>query len=432
MAMFRSYKLHQTHRGLRAAELEPTLRTEGLDGAVSYYDFLTDDARLTLETARSAHEAGAHVITYAEVTGFTTRRGQVTGVDVADVFTGETRAVSGRVVLNATGPWTDRTRGLRGDRPRMLRPTKGVHLVVAHARLPISNAVVMSILDGQTLFAIPWGNRVVLGTTDTDFSGDFDDVAATAEDVASLLELGNYGFPAAGLGPEDVIGTWAGLRPLVAQEGLSERDISREHLLRVDEDGLITIAGGKLTTYRSMAAEVVDAIARRLRSEGFHVGGCPTAGVRLSGGEGIERVGERLHTPGPEGASIDREAEARLGVDVVDHLKEAHGGNWLRVAARTVEDPDSAARIVADLPYLWAEVDIAVDEELATTVIDVLRRRTQIQLKDFEQGQGVADAVARRMGARLGWDELRIHDELAAYTRVVDASLRWRSGQQST
>jgi len=426
LALFRSFRLHRTHGARAAADLEPALRTDGLDGAVSYYDCVTDDARLTLETARGAHEAGAHVVTYAAVRAFTSLRGQVTGVEVEDLRSGETTVARGRVVLNATGPWTDRTRGLRGDRSRVLRPTKGVHLVVPRARLPLRHAVATAdLIDRRNLFAVPLGNRVVLGTTDTDFEGDFDSVDATRGDADTLLELAAYAFPDAKLGHPDVISTFAGLRPLIASTG-REAELSREHLLSVDDDGLITIAGGKLTTYRSMAAEVVDLVGKRLRVEGVHVGGCPTAAVRLPGGSGIRFDGERLRTEGPEGEAIDREAEGRLGEDVVEHLQQTHGGRWLEVASRAVDDPGAGERIVADLPYLWAEVDTAVECELATTLTDVLRRRTQLHLRDFQQGLGVADAVARRMGSKLGWDEVRVHDELARYSALVAASRSWR------
>jgi len=425
LAMFRSHRLHRRHGARGAAELEPALRTEGLDGAVSYFDCVTDDARLTLETARAAHEAGAHVVTYAAVRAFTSRRGQVTGVEIEDVASGTLKTVSARVVLNATGPWTDRTRGLRGDRTRVLRPTKGVHLVVPRARLPLQHAVATAdLVDGRNLFALPFGNRIALGTTDTDFDADYDHVDATREDVDSLLELAAYAFPSARLATADVVSTFAGLRPLLASDGAAT-ELSREHLLRVDDDGLITIAGGKLTTYRSMAGEVVDLVGRRLRTEGVHVGGCPTGAVPLPGGAGIRQAGSRLRTAGPEGEAIDREAEGRLGEDVVEHLQQTHGGRWLELAQRAVEDPEASRRVVADLPYLWAEVDLAVEDELATTLEDVLRRRTQLQLRDFEQGLEVADAVARRMAPKLGWDEVRIHDELRRYAAVVAASRRW-------
>ncbi len=431
LALFRSFRLHKRHSAARAMELEPSLREDGLQGAVSYHDCVTDDARLTLETARAAHDAGAQVITYTAVRTFTLRRGHVTGVEVEDVITGQSKTVAGRVVLNATGPWTDRTRGFRGDRNRMLRPTKGIHVIVSRDRLPLKHAVATARLIGErNLFAIPMGNRVALGTTDTDFKGDFDHVWATAEDVTNLLELANYAFPRSGLAETDVISTYAGLRPLIAAPGASTA-VSREHAISVDDDGLVTVAGGKLTTYRAMAGEIVDVVGQRLRSEGVHVGGCPTAAVMLPGGAGIEHDGSRLRTAGPEGRSIDEEAEDRLGADVVEHLQQAHGGRWLDIVQRTVTDPSAARRIVEGLPYLWGEVDLAVETELATTLGDVLRRRTQLQLRDTEQGLGIADSVARRMAPLLGWDEVRIHDELRQYAHDVEATRSWKNERNS-
>jgi glycerol-3-phosphate dehydrogenase len=434
LAMFRSYKLHRTFGARKTSALEPGMTTEGLDGSVLYYDCMTDDARLTLETARGAHDAGASVLTRCNVVGFRTHRSQICGADIVDLTTGKRHAIDARIVVNATGPWTDRTTGLRGNRPRLLRPTKGVHLLIAHDRLPVSHAVcLMSPEDKRVVFAIPWGSRVVLGTTDSDFDGDFDHVHCEVSDVDYLLEITNRYYPDAHLVRADILGTYAGLRPLVdpEQEGVGASQVSREHTISVDDDGLITVAGGKLTTYRRMAAEVVGVIAKRLKQEGFHVGGCPTGSVLLPGGAGITYRGSSLITLGPDGLEVERELEGCLGAQAVEHLKESYGGAWLGIAEEAAADRSLAARIVDDLPYLWAEVDHAVHHELAMTLRDVLRRRTQLEIRDLAAARQAAPAVASRMGRFLGWSEADTATQLEDWHRASAPSMAWRDDDPS-
>lgn len=434
LALFRSYKLHRTLRRRRTAALEPAMSSDGLSGSVFYYDCLTDDARLTLETARGAHEAGAAILTWCRVTGFLVKRSQVCGVEVLDRHDRQVRPLHARVVVNATGPWTDRTLGLRGNRPRIMRPTKGSHCIVARDRLPIRHVVCLYNRDDKRmLFAVPWGNRVVLGTTDTDFEGDFDEVYCDAADVDYILATANRYFPDSRLVHEDVLGTYAGLRPLLGTVGgdKAANKVSREHTIEVAADGLVTVAGGKLTTYRSMAAEVIQVVASRLRTEGMHVGGCPTASVKLPGGVGIRARGAALETLGPDGAEAEREFEEHLGADVVDHLKESYGGAWLEVAERAAEDSDLGGRIVSDLPYVWAELDHAVEHELAMTPRDFLRRRTQLELRDLGQTWDAAPAVATRMGRLLGWSEAETAGHLQRWREEAGPAMAWRQDVQT-
>jgi glycerol-3-phosphate dehydrogenase len=242
------------------AELEPAVKQEGLKGAPLYYDCSTDDARLTIETALDAVQHGAVVATYARVESFLKdENGRIQGAVVKCQTTGQLKEVRASVVVNATGPWTDKTMAMSGTRKgNLLRPTKGVHIVVEYDKLPISHAVVcFHPTDERVLFALPWGDRTYIGTTDTDYEGDAADVSATLEDVDYLIAASNSYFPDHPVGRTDVIATWAGLRPLIAppsaetdgEEGseVSESKVSREHQIVVGQDGLITIAGGKLT-----------------------------------------------------------------------------------------------------------------------------------------------------------------------------------------
>ena len=430
MAMFRSYKLHTSHNPRATAQLEPALKSDGLDGSVKYWDCITDDARLTLETAVGAHLSGAQILTYTDVKQFISYRGQVCGAEVVDVLTGKSHSIRAHCVVNATGPWTDRTLGLRGDRSRLLRPTKGVHVILPRTRLPVNHAVVVPNLeDHRVVFAVPWGSRVMLGTTDTDFEGDFDKVQAEHSDVDYLLRLCNEFFPDCRLVPEDVCGTYAGLRPLVSEEG-DPSSVSREHTIREESDGLISVAGGKLTTYRLMAAETMSLVAKRLRENGSHVGGCHTGSVPLPGGTGIAFRGRELVTTGALIPGFEADAEAHLGHDIVEHLQESYGGNWVQVATRASQSDQLSQPIVADLPYLWAEVDYAVEEELAVTLRDFMRRRSQLEIRDHDASCEVAPRVCERMAFLLGWSTVEAQAQLSRFLEEAGRGMAWRDHEE--
>lgn len=244
--------------GAEVTRLLPGLRTDGLTGAVRYFDGLTNDARLVLDTLRSARSAGAILANY---TRFIDAR-RVDGrwlAEVEDELTGEKFTVCSRAIINATGPWADRLphSGIR------LRCTKGIHLVLDRSRLPVPDAVVIT-EGARVLFVIPWGERVIVGTTDTDYHGTPDDVPVDAADISYVLAATNKYFPAARLAPADLISSWAGVRPLLEDRDGNPSDISRSHLIQNTEPGWWDVAGGKLTTYRLMAEQTVDQIVRGL------------------------------------------------------------------------------------------------------------------------------------------------------------------------
>ena len=250
----------------------PALNPDGLNGAVRYYDGFTNDARLTLDTLRSAAGHGALLVNYCRFTNAACR--EVWQCEVEDLENGHPTTVRARAVVNATGPWAD---GLPHSRVK-LRVTKGVHLVVERARLPVPETVVMT--EGKRiLFAIPWGERTILGTTDTDYQGSLDEVHPEPADIRYLLEITNRFFPAARLSEADVISAWAGLRPLLAEPNGAPSDISRSHEIHQPEPGWWDVAGGKLTTYRQMAEQTVDKIVKTLKATGNGTGAgeCRTA-----------------------------------------------------------------------------------------------------------------------------------------------------------
>lgn len=432
LSLFRSPKLHRTLTPRAIADEEPLLRQAGLKGAPLYYDCATDDARLTLETALDAAVAGAVVVPWARCERLVRAAdGKVTGAVIRDMLLGEERHVAAGVVVNATGPWTDRTLALSGESAQpLLRPTKGVHIVVSADRLPVRHAVVcLHPTDGRVLFAIPWGDVTYLGTTDTDYTGDPAEVAADASDVMYLIEASNHYFPDQRLVPDDVISTWAGLRPLmrpVTKPGadIDESAVSREHQVVVGRDGVVTIAGGKLTTYRKMSAEVVDVAVRLLRLSGVrrNLGPADTDREPLPGAVGWPadddhaRVAERVRQASGEVLS---EATSRL-------LADTYGMRAQEIAREVREDPALATPLVDGRPEIEAQVRFAAREELASSVTDVLLRRTQIFYRDRDQGLAAADRVAGLLGEELGWEPARCAASAQAYRDEVALARRWR------
>jgi glycerol-3-phosphate dehydrogenase len=430
LSLFRSPKIHKKLSVREVRKAEPELQSKGLKGAPVYYDCATDDARLTLETALDAAAHGAVLATYTRVTGYIRGPGgRVEGVHAESVQSGEVFEIAAAAVINATGPWSDRTRGLDGhitsDR---LRPTKGIHIVVDAARLRLAHAVVgFHPDDGRVFFSIPWGDRTYIGTTDTDFQGDPGEVAATSEDVDYVLSAAGFYFPKVALARTDVISTWAGVRPLISEEDASsESSVSREHLIRLDEDGLITIAGGKLTTYRRMGAEVVDKAVDLLRMLGhpMKLSAADTAIAPLPGAVGWppdddhEAVARQVLAAGAGAIELPT---ARL-------LANCYGMRGVELAELAAEDAALAAPLVQGRPEILAQVVFAVERELAATICDFFIRRSQLFYRDLDQGLSAVDTVAQCMGARLGWDGARIQAEADGYRTEVARSRRWQDG----
>jgi glycerol-3-phosphate dehydrogenase len=432
LALFRAPGLHRTHRGEKARELEPKLRRDGLRGAIEYFDCITDDARLVLENVLDARAAGAVCRSHCEVMAVERRRGRVQAVRVRDTLSGQEERVTAHSVLVAAGPWTDQVAarlelGVSGP---MLRPTKGVHLVFRREVLPLERAItVISPIDGRVMFAIPWRNRLVLGTTDTDFDGSPDEVWADASDAEYLCASANKTFPGAHFRPADVISTWAGLRPLIHEEAEAASDVSREHQIYVRDDGVLIIAGGKLTTYRLMAKEAVRAAVRWLKDtdsdlfEDRSLGRPRTKNRPLPGAVGLDE---------PTTAAVRRLA-ARLATEyaiapvTAEHLADVYGTRARGVIERMTADPALAAPMQPDLPYVWAEVATAVEEEMALTVEDVLCRRVPLMLVGVDQGLDIAERTADMMALRLGWSDERKAREIERYARTVEDSRRFRT-----
>ena len=432
LALFRSPKRHRTLEPSEVAEQEPMLKQEGLQGAPVYYDCSTDDARLTLETIIDAIQNGAVVVNWARVDAFTKDdHGRVSGVIVKNQRDGVLREVKAHTVINATGPWTDEVLAMSGPRMgKMLRPTKGIHIVVARERLPIEHAVVLfHPTDARVLFALPWGERTYVGTTDTDYEGAPGEEAATLEDVDYLIEAANYYFPNDQINRDDVISTWAGLRPLIAPEPevgeMSESQVSREHQIVIGEDGLITIAGGKLTTYRKMAKECVDLAVNLLKLTGKlpeDIQSGQTFRFPLPGAVGWPEDDDHDKVA----AELAEACECDLSNEVSRHLVDTYGMRALELAKLCVGDPSLTQPIVPGRVEIMAQVDFGVREELAASVSDVMIRRTQIFFRDLQQGLGSVEKVATRMAQLIGWSDEERRKSIDDYKAEVALSQRWK------
>ncbi len=432
LALFRAPKLHKTFRGDKAAELAPELKREGLKGCIEYYDCVTDDARLVLENVVDAAKHGAECHSYTEVIRLEREGKRVRRVIARDLFSREERSFSARAVVIAAGAWTDELLDqVKIDVGRkLLRRTKGVHLVFAHEQLPLERAITLiSPVDGRVMFAIPWRGRTVIGTTDTDFEGTADDVHADADDAEYLCASANAYFPRADFSPSDVIATWAGLRPLINEEGVEdESDVSREHEIYVRDDGVVIIAGGKLTTYRRMAKECVRKAMAWLdeNERDFDAGALAKPRTKkrpLPGAVG-------LADPTLDGVrKLARELSEQHTVDfeTADHLTKVYGVRAATICEMIEADDALGLRIDPELPYVWAEIEFAAAHDMARTLDDVLSRRVPLLLVARDQGLGIAERCADILATRLGWDADRRTDELARYQKTVDDSRRFRS-----
>jgi glycerol-3-phosphate dehydrogenase len=419
LSAFRNARRHRWLRPKRVRKAEPALRDQGLVGAALYYDAQTDDARLVLATVRSAARAGALVANYAEVTNLLKADGRVRGAVARDGLTGESRTIRALVVVNATGPWVDGLRLL--DDPHaapLLRLTKGAHVTVPRRRIGNEHAVTLfSQIDGRVIFVLPWGELSYIGTTDTDADGSPDAVRVTAADVTYLLRSANAAFPNAHLVPTDVVSVWAGLRPLLRpprDDHANPSDVSREHIVVESAGGgggLITIAGGKLTTYRVMARDVVNRVAKRLHE----LDGRPIAAAPPT---------DRLPLPGGEAAELDILVEAARARGVSDatarHLVSNYGSEAPAILNLVERDRGLGEPIVAGRPELWAEVTYAVEREMALRLQDVLVRRLHLFYELRDQATVLVTPVAQRMKKLLGWDDVREAEELRDYFSIVE------------
>lgn len=411
LALFRNVGTHRRLTPHQVEAREPALRRDGLLGGARYFDAATDDARLTLANAIGAADAGAVVVNHAPVIELLTNDGSVAGARLRDAFGAEMIEVHARVIVNAAGPWSDELRRLdegAGAEGAAVRGSKGVHIAVARDRIGNHGALtLLSPDDGRVMFVLPGDGQTIIGTTDTYTDATPDEVRATQADVVYLLDAANAFFPAAKLGRGDVVSAWAGIRPLMAgaAETADPDDASREHAIATSAQGMVSITGGKLTTYRVMAAEVVDAVLARLGRGASKRS--PTRDVPLPGGD-LAFIDDAV------AAATRATGDAELG----RHLVHAHGSRWSSVADE-ISAPGGAERIAGGLPYTIGEIRYAVRHEMAFTLADLLIRRTHVAFQTRDHGLAGARRVATAVAELLHWDATVIDSAIESYARDV-------------
>jgi len=425
LAFGRKIGRHRMLSGEVFHKTEPGYRQEGVRKAVQYYDCWADDFRLVMATVQSAAQHGAVTANYVEAVDAIMENGRVAGVLARDCFSGKEIPIRSCVVVNATGPWSDSVRrSLVQQQDRRVRLTKGVHLIVAIQDLPLQNALMQfAVQDRRPIFAIPWENSVLLGTTDTDYEADLNQIPSDRDDVDYILESFNYYFPQARLTYDHVVSTFAGLRPLIFEEGKPVSKISREYQIFEGPDSFFSIIGGKLTTYRTMAKRMVDRLVERLTvSHGVTLvkSRCVTDRVPLFGGEmeGYEQFRKKWVSRLIDEFHLDRQ--------IALHLIETYGTCIRTVLGAIEETSGGTERILPDLPYLWGELPYVMDHEMAQTLDDFLMRRTHIHLFDRRHGMDVYQEVADRMQKHLGWSDRGEDAQINRYKLGVRLAQRFR------
>jgi glycerol-3-phosphate dehydrogenase len=392
---------HLSHRG--ALEIAPALAEDSLKGGVLYWDVLVDDARHTMTLARTAKAHGAALAPSTRATGLILEKGKVVGISARDLESGTDFDIRANRVIAAGGVWSDDIQAMAGDHGQDVRASKGVHLVVPRDRIDSKTGMILR-TEVSVLFVIPWGHHWLVGTTDTPWSLRRAHPAACLDDIHYLLRWVNTAL-ATPIGPDDVVGVYAGLRPLLAGESDETSKLSREHAVIVSDTGLITVAGGKYTTYRVMARDAVDAAAK-----GRALPPSRTDTIPLVGAEGFQDLWDRRSSLGAD-------------VEVAEHLLRRHGSSTLDILETMRIDPSLSSRLIDEAPYLRAEIAHAVTHEGALHLDDVLTRRTRISIETRDRGALAAPLAARIMGGLLGWDRLTEVREIEHYLARVRAEL---------
>ena len=406
-------RLHRRLSGKAAQAHLPTMRAERLASAYLYFDAEADDARLTLTVVRTAVDMGSVAANRIEVTGIK-RHDKESTVTLRDILTGQTFDARARSVVNATGVWADDLRQLdEGSHPRTIRPAKGVHVTVPWHKVRNDIAVVIPVpKDKRSLFVVPWVPNgdgtykyTYIGTTDTDYKGPVDEPQCTKDDIDYVLRALNASVTT-NVTHDDVLAVWSGLRPLVTTSSDSKAaartaDLSRRHSVSTSTNGMVTVTGGKLTTYREMAEDAVDEVDSLLGTSGR----CRTKRLKLRGHEGFRPV----------------ERPDWLTDATIDHLDNRYGSDAGRIIEIAKNDPQLARPLVDGLPYLRAEAVYSVTHEMALSLDDIMTRRTRARLFDRRATVNAASDTARLVAPLLSWSEADIDREVRTF---VDSCAR--------
>ncbi|QCJ41879.1 glycerol-3-phosphate dehydrogenase/oxidase [Bacillus sp. S3] len=379
---------------------EPLIKKSGLKGGGYYVEYRTDDARLTIEVMKAAVEKGAVACNYTKVSKLIYHEGKVVGVFVEDQLTGEKYEVHAKKIVNAAGPWVDSIREMdQSKKGKTLQLSKGVHLVIDQSRFPLKQAVYFDTPDGRMVFAIPREGKAYVGTTDTFYDQDAVNPYMTVRDRRYILNAINYMFPEVNIREKDIESSWAGVRPLIYEEGKDPSEISRKDEIWESQSGLITIAGGKLTGYRKMAETIVDLLAAKFRSEeGKEYPACMTMKLPISGGD----VGGAINFPAFAAGKIDKGIAANLTKEEALQLTKMYGSNVDLVFQLLKRHEADAVKYGLPLS-LFAKLVYAIEKEMVATPMDFFIRRTGALMFNIDLVEKWKKQVIDYMNDQLHW-----------------------------
>lgn len=397
----------------KAKKKEPLLTTDGLNGAAVYSEYRTDDARLTMANAMTAERYGATCFSYMEVTDILEKKGKVNGVIVEDALTGLSYTYKGRQVVSATGPWVDKVLDIVDDNTEQkLQLTKGVHIVVAKDKLPVSQSIYFEVGDGRMIFAIPRAGVTYIGTTDTFYRKSLNHIEVTAEDADYLLQAVNRAFDTIDLTADDIISSWAGLRPLIYEEGKSPSELSRKDEIFISDNGLISIAGGKLTGYRKMAERMVDLVIKRDKklerkessTENIYLHESPLADAAavVTYRKAVRKI-------------IKDTTKSKVKASMLVHMYGLRADHIL-------ENYNDSTETDRDLALTLAELDYCIEYEYVYRPSDFVIRRSGMLYFDPLRLEKYYRDIAQRMSEKLNWDQDEYENQLSKLENMIAES----------
>lgn len=412
LSLFQTPEMHERLNAQESLDHMPALRPQNLLGSYLYSDAYMDDDRLVHETMRSANENGAVCANYVKATGAGFSDGKISEVHCEDTLTKEKFSIKTRHVISSTGPWTDQLgHKILGDWKNILRPTKGVHLTFPKHRLPLSSAVVMGAeKSDRIVFGIPRHDMIIVGTTDTDFKESPENVTCTPEDVRYLLSITDHYFPGAEIKHQDIIGSYAGVRPLVKDESSSEGKTSREHTIINDDRGITFVAGGKYTTYRLMCKQTVD---RALETFPFE--------ERLKFGKSDTLKPLNEYT-GPE---VYHQAQALAWAWAAD-TGRSYAEMKLLTERYGLEAGEILNRYSPEYTYWQLEAAQAIDSTMCLHMSDFYARRVPLFLADRNHGVQFLDEIGHVFQEKLGWNDERLKEEKHQLTHFMAEEVEWK------
>ncbi|MGJ8715438.1 glycerol-3-phosphate dehydrogenase/oxidase [Maribacter stanieri] len=388
-----------------AMKLEPLLPKKILNGAGYYAEYRTDDARLTIENIKTSLLFGAQALNYAKVNAFIYENEKVAGVKATDEVTGQEFTIKSKYVISAAGPWVDDLRSLNNSKKgKQLHLTKGVHLVFPYEKLPVKQSVYFDIPDGRMMFAIPRGKITYVGTTDTNYNDNKDKVTTNIADAIYLISAVNNMFPDINLELDDIVSSWAGLRPLIHEEGKSASELSRKDEIFVSDSGLISIAGGKLTGYRKMAERVVDRIAKKMEDEhDIELKDCYTEKIFLSGNDNFKKFKHVKKYIDQVYSEIKEEGFTKHDAWFLVTNYGKQTSKILETYA-TLVDEDKYVRLAK------AELAFGIDYEMVQNPMDFFIRRTGRLYFDIDSIRTLMEPILAEFKLRFGVDDARVEE----------------------